>query len=116
MAEFEDNKSKINLRDIKSLYNIKRIFSFLYEKQKLKMAVYNKELQKMFSIGIEDYKKKSGKYKIGEKNGEGKDYIINTNILIFEGEYKNGKRNGKGKEYFKDCKLRFEGEYLNGKR
>ena len=40
MAKFEDNKFKINLKDIKSSYNIKRIFSFLYEKQKLKMIVY----------------------------------------------------------------------------
>ena len=116
MAEFEDNKSKINLRDIKSLYNIKRIFSFLYEKQKLKMAVYNKELQKICSIGIEDYKEKSGKYKIGEKNGKGKEYIIYSNILIFEGEYLNGVRNGKGKEYYNNGKLIFEGEYLNGLR
>ena len=76
MAEFEDNKTKINLRDIKSSYNIKRIFSFLFEKQKLKMIVYSKELQKVFSIGIEDYKKESGKYKIGEKNGKGKDIVF----------------------------------------
>jgi len=34
MADFEENKSKINLMDIKSSYNLKRIFSFLYEKQK----------------------------------------------------------------------------------
>jgi len=95
MVEFEDNKSKFNLRDIKSSYNIKRIFSFLYEKQKLKMIIYSKELQKICSINIEDYKKKSGKYKIGEKNGKGKEYIIYTNVLIFEGEYKNGIRNGK---------------------
>jgi len=72
MAEFEYHKSKINLRDIKSLYNIKRIFSFLYEKQKLKMIVYNKEMQKICSIGIEDYKKISKKYKIGERNGKEK--------------------------------------------
>ena len=115
MAEFEDNKSKINLRDIKSSYNIKRIFSFLYEKQKLKMIIYSKELQKMYSIGIEDYKKISGKYKKGEKNGEGEEYIINTNILIFKGEYKNGIRNGKGKEYYNNGELKFEGEYLKGK-
>ena len=72
MAEFEDNKSKINLRNIKSSYNIKRIFSFLYEKQKLKMIVYSKELQKICSIGVEDYKKISGKYKKGEKTEKGK--------------------------------------------
>jgi len=113
MAEFEDNKSNINLKDIKSLYNIKRIFSFIYEKQKLKIILYNKEFQKICSIGIENYKKISRKYKIGERNGYGKEYI--ANILIFEGEYKNGVRNGKGKEY-KYGKLKFEGEYLNGKR
>ena len=115
MAEIEDNKSNINLRDIKSSYNIKRIFSFLYEKQKLKMIVYSKELQKMFSIGIEDYKKISGKYKIIGKNGKVKEFIINTDKLIFEGEYLDGKRNRKGKEY-DNGKIIFEGEYLNGQK
>ena len=116
MAEKEDIKSKIDLKEIKSEYIKKRIFSYLNEKQKLKMIIYSKELQKICSIGIEDYKNKSGKYKIGEKNGKGKEYIINTNILIFEGEYLNGVRNGKGKEYYKNGKLKFEGEYLNGKK
>ena len=115
MAEFGNIKTKINLGDIKSLYIIKIIFSFLYEKQKLYMILYSKELQKKLLINIEDYKKKSGKYKIGEKNGKGKEYILNTNILIFEGEYLNGRRNGKGKEYYENGNLKFEGEYLNGK-
>ncbi len=35
--------------------------------------------------------------------------------LIFEGEYKNGQRNGEGKEYNWNGELMFEGEYLNGK-
>ena len=69
------------------------------------MILYNKELQNMYAIDIEDYKKIGGKYKTGEKNGKGKEYIINTNILLFEGEYKNGIRNGKGKEYYKNGKL-----------
>ena len=116
MAKFENKNAKINLRDIKSSYNIKRIFLFFYEKYKLKMIVYNKELQKMWSLGIENYKEKSGKYKKDGKNGKGKEYLIDTNILIFEGEYKNGKGNGKGKEYYNNSKLRFEGEYLKGKR
>ena len=89
MVELENNKSKINLRDIKSSYIIKRIFSFLFEKQKLKMIVYNKELQKMHLIGIDDYKEISGKYKIGKKDSIGKAYILNINILIFEGKYLN---------------------------
>ena len=116
MDEFKDNKYKINIRDIKSTFIIKIIFSFLYRKPALNMIKYNKEIQKMFLIDIINYKKASGKYKIGEKNGKGKEYIINTNILIFEGEYINGKRNGKGKDYYNNDQLEFEGKYLKGKR
>ena len=93
MAEFADIKSKINLRDIKSPYTIKKIFSFLYDKQKLKMIMYNKNLQKICLTNIEIYKKIAGKFKIGRNNGNVKEYILNTNILIFGGEYLNGKRN-----------------------
>ena len=67
MTEKEDIKSKIDLRAIKSSYIQKQIFSFLNEKQNLKMIIYNKKLQKLCLVGIEDYKKKSGKYKIGGK-------------------------------------------------
>jgi len=116
MAEFEEHKFKVNLRDIKSVHIIKSIFSFLKEKQKLNVIKYNKELQELFFIDIEDYKKISGKEKRGEKNGKGREYIINTNILIFEGEYLRERRNGKGKEYYLNGNLKFEGEYLNGKR
>ena len=48
------------------------------------MILYSKELKKMFLIDINDYKKKCEKYKIVGKDGKGKEYIINTNILIFE--------------------------------
>ena len=58
MVENEDIKSKIDLRVIKSSYIKKQIFSFLNEEQNLKMIIYNKELQKLCSIGIEDIKKK----------------------------------------------------------
>jgi len=93
------------------------IFSFLNEKQKLNLIIYNKKLQKLLRVDIEDYKRISGKYKIGKRkgNGKGKEYILKRTNLIFEGEYINGKRNGKGKEYEND-KLIFEGEYLNGKK
>ena len=117
MNEFNQLKCNINLkRDIKSFYNIKMIFSFLDERQKLNMINYNKQLQDIFRISIHNYKKLSGRYKIGEKNGKGAEYTLNGNNLLFEGEYLNGKRNGKGKEYFNENKLKFEGEYLNGKR
>ena len=119
MAESEDINHKITLKDIKSSYNINHIFSFLSQKDKLNLIVYNKEIQKMLSVGIEDYKNSGSKYKIGGKNGkvrlfsiDGKDYH-----LIFEGKYLNGKKNGKGFEYDGYSKnLIFEGKYLNGKR
>ena len=114
MKEIINNKT--NIRDINSSYIIKQMFSFLSETHMLNMIIYNKELQKTLLIDLEYYKNKSGKYKIGGKNGNGREYIINTNKLIFEGEYLNGKRNGKGKEYYKYGKIEFEGEYLNGKK
>ena len=80
MVENEDVKCNIYLRAIKSSYIKKQIFSYLNEKLNLEIIIYNKELQKICLIGIEDYIKKSGKYKIGGKNGKGKEYIINTNI------------------------------------
>ena len=113
MDKLEEIKYKIN--SIKSQYILKLVYSFLNEKQKLNMIIYNKELQKKLDVDIEEYKKVSGKYKVGEKNGKGKEYELNTNKLIFEGEYINGKRNGKGKEYYYNGNLKFEGEYLNGK-
>ena len=67
------------------------------------------------SINIEYYMKMSGRYKVGGINGNGKEYEILSDELLFEGEYKNGKRNGKGKEYI-NGNISFEGEYLNGKR
>ena len=44
MDEFGDIKYKINIRDIKFSYIIKKIFSFLIEKRKLNIIMYNKEL------------------------------------------------------------------------
>ena len=111
MAEFKEIKSLIE--NIKSSFILKDIFLFLNEKQKLNLIIYNKQLQNIFGIDIKAYKKVSGKYKIGEKNGKGKEYSLLGNILIYEGEYLNGKRNGKGKEYNIFDKLVFEGEYSN---
>ena len=117
MSESEEIKCNINIkRDIKSFYIMDKIFSYLNQKKKLNMIIYNKELQNIFEVNINDYKEISGKYKIIEKNGKGKEYILNTYKVIFEGEYLNGKKNGKGKEYDENGILEFEGEYLNGKR
>ena len=85
MAEFNIKQIK-NIESIKSLYIIKNLFSFLYEKQKLKLIAYNKHIQNMLGIDINHYKKISRRYKIGKKNGFGKEYNLNKNILIFKGE------------------------------
>ena len=115
MQKLDVFKNNHILEYVKSQFIKKEIFSFLKEKQKLNILLYNKQLQKFFGFDIEKYKIISKRYKIGEKNGFGKLYELNTNILIFEGEYLNNKINGKGKEYIHG-KLIFEGEYLNGVR
>ena len=127
------------LKNIKSSYFNAKIFSYIEERQKLKIIKYNKNLQKNMNISIINYKFFSGKYIIyesngigkeydgydgelefegeylnGERNGKGKEYWI-VGKLVFEGEYKKGKRNGKGKDYYENGKLKFEGEYLNDK-
>ena len=118
MDEFEIIKSEINIgKSIESLYILKNIFSFLSEKRKFYIIIYNKQLQKKLDINIENYKSFRGIYLKGKRNGKGKEYDIITNKMIFEGEYLNGKRNGKGKEYFDLIdELIYKGEFLNGKR
>ena len=104
------------LKNIKSSYFNSIIFSYIDERQKLKIIKYNKSLQKNMNISIINYKFFSGKYIIYVSNGIGKEYDGYNDTLIFEGEYSNRERNGKGKEYYYNGNLIFEGEYLNGKR
>ena len=94
-------KSPINLKQsIESNYIFIYIFSFLDENKKLNILIYNKKIKKKLGININNYIKQSGKIYIGKRNGFGEEYLLNTNVLIFEGEYLNGKKNGKGKEYY----------------
>ena len=117
ISKVENIKSYLNFgKLIKSMYNFKELISFLGRKELFNIIIYNKELQKALKIGIEDYKRISGKFKIGKKDGKGKVYKIDTSIMIFEGEYLNKLKNGKGKEYYDNGRLKFEGEYLNGLR
>ena len=102
--------------NIKSRYILKKIFSSLDESLELEIIIYNKQLQKQLNINIEDYKNVVGKYRKIEKNGEGKEYTIDGNILVFEGWYNKGKKNGIGIEYYQNGKIKFEGEYLQGKK
>ena len=79
------------LKNVKTSFFLRVLFSYLDEKQKLEIIKYNKSLQENINISLINYKFFSRKY------------------LEYE-------LNGKGKEYFYDGNLKFEGEYLNGKR
>ena len=106
---------KSTIMDVNSKYIRNIIFSFLDEKAKLNLIKYNKYFQKSFSIDIEYYKIISRRYIVKDLNGYAKEYLLNTNELIFEGQYKNNNRNGEGTEYH-DGKKIFKGQFLNGKR
>ena len=105
------------MRNVKSTYFINDIFTFINDKRKFEIVLYNKNIQKILGLTILDFRRISGKYIIGDPNKEGKEYNYKGELL-FKGEYLNGKRNGKGKEYNKDYenRLKYEGEYLNDKR
>ena len=89
------------LKNVKSMYFSKIIFSYINDKRILEIVKINKELQNNIDINLNNYKLFSGKYIIFEENGKGKEYNLYHNELVFEGEYKDGKKNGKGKEYFR---------------
>ena len=103
------------LKNVKSQYFSKKLFSHINDKRKLEIVKINKILQNNIDVNINNYKLFAGKYLIYEEDGKGKEYRIYDDMLIAEAEYKDGKKNGKGKEY-ENSKLIFEGEYLNGKK
>ena len=88
------------LKKSKSIYFIKKLFTFVYEKTKLDLIKYNKHFQNLIDIKLINYKFYKGKYIVYETKGKGKEYFYGE--LSFEGEYLNGKRNGKGKEYYEN--------------
>ena len=71
------------LKDIKSTYFISKTFSYVDEKQKLKIVKYNKNLQKNINISLINYKFFAKKYIIYESNRFGKEYKGYDDILIF---------------------------------
>ena len=85
------------LKNIKAIYFVKKLFSNLEERKKLKVVKYNKRMQNNLDLNLINYKKFTNKYIIFEVNGKGKEYDYNGK-LIFDGGYKNGERNGKGKK------------------
>ena len=104
------------MEKINCSYIISYIFSFLNDRTKLDLIKSNKQLQKIIDISIINDSIFSGKYRIIDEKGDGIEYNIFNEEIIFEGKYLKGKRNGKGKEYNDKGKLIFEGEYLKGKK
>ena len=104
------------LENVKSIYIVKHIFSYVIATRKFNIFKFNKSWKDKIDINIKEYLFVSGKYILYEEKGKGKEYELNNFNIIYEGEYLNGKRHGKGKEYNVVGKIKFEGEYLNGKR
>ena len=62
------------LKNVKSIYMLKNILSYLYEKRKLELVQYSKKLQKKISISIINYKFFAHKYIIYETDRKAKEY------------------------------------------
>ena len=101
MKSLNNNNHINSIKKIRSIYIIKKLFSNLTLKKKYYLIRYSKDIQNKLEINIQDYKKVSGRYKINGINGEGKEYLLDSNILIFEGEYKNGEEMEKGRKMMK---------------
>jgi len=52
------------IHNIKSIYFIQKLFSYIYEDRKLKLILYNKYIQKIMDITLTNFKFMSGKYVI----------------------------------------------------
>ena len=77
----ENFPQRINIcNSVKSIYIVKNILSHLTIIKELKLIIYNKLIQEKLEINIAYYKLKSGRYKIGKKNGLGKEFKLNTEI------------------------------------
>ena len=62
VSKISHKEKDANLRKtVKSLFIVRFLFSYITERKKFKLIMYNKKFQNKFKIGIEDYKKESGK-------------------------------------------------------
>ena len=82
------------MKKIKSVFFIKKIFSYISETNLLNLIAYNRALQKNLDKSLLNYKLKSGKYIINQTNNKAKIYSSYNDKLIIECEYLNGKKNG----------------------
>ena len=112
----EIKKSNMIVFKVRASKIFKHVFSFLNEKRKLSLILFNKEIKKKLGIDIKSYQKFYGSEIIGERNGIGVEYDLSTFLIKYEGEYLNWRKNGKGKEYHENGILKYDGEYINGKK
>ena len=111
------------LNQMQSYYFFQKLFSYIIDKTKLKLAKYNKSLQSKLDLKFINYQLFTKKYIIyslysskTKTKSIGKEYDWDGHLL-YEGEYYKGERHGKGKEYFPyDNGLKFEGVFKNGKK
>ena len=96
-------EGKLNfLSNIRTKYILRdSIFSMLISSKKLNLVCYNKCLQNKLELNLENYRRESGKIKIGERNGYGKIYLSDENILLFEGGFVDSKKMEKEKNIMK---------------
>ena len=101
---------------IKSYYFKRIILSLIPSKIELKLMKYNKSLQQLVNLSIIDYINFNCRYIKYDTNGNGKEFGILFNNLIYEGEYKKCKKEGKGTEYHSNGSILFQEEYKEGKK
>jgi len=73
------------IQKIRSTIILKNIFLYLDYKRKLRLIVYNQNIQNKLNLNLIDYKRLSGKYK-REKDGKTYEYNIYNDRLLFVGE------------------------------
>ena len=78
---------------------LKWVFNCVHYKKKLKLIIYNKELQNQLDINKSHYEEISIKVLIIDENGIGKIKNKINDFVYFIGQYVNNKINGKGIEY-----------------
>ena len=100
------------LKNIKNHFFIRHYFSFICESKKFKLVKYNKHLQNILNINLEDYKDFSdGRIIIYQEKEEEKDINCCGLLNPEKGDFKE-KRKRKGIEYYSNGY--YEGEYING--